>query len=58
MSFPTRRPKSAVAERLYGHSQLVDMRPPARVMGLRGEEAPLVDSRGRGSQPVASSTEP
>lgn len=42
MLFLTRRPRSAVADRLCGHSQLVNMRRGARLMGLRGEEAPLV----------------
>lgn len=42
MSFPTRSPRSAVADHLCGHSQLVSMRRRARLMGLRGEGAPLV----------------
>lgn len=42
MCFLTRRPRSAVADHLFGHSQLVNMRRPARLTGLRGEEAPSV----------------
>ena len=46
MSFLTRRPRSAVADHLCGHSQLVNMRRRARLMGLRGEGAPLVTPAG------------
>jgi hypothetical protein len=44
MCFLTRRPRSAVADHLFGHSQLVNMRRPARLMGLRGEETLSVTS--------------
>jgi hypothetical protein len=46
MSFLTRRPRSAVADHLCGHSQLVNMYRPARLMGLRGEPVPLVTPAG------------
>lgn len=42
MCFLTRRPRSVVADHLFGRSQLVNMCRPALLMGLRGEEAPSV----------------
>lgn len=46
MSILTRRPRNAVADHLCGHSQLVNMHRAARLMGLRGQPAPLVTPAG------------